>query len=311
MKKKLGEKRVGSRESGIRSKDSRYRIQDNPISKFKVQSSKFKVQNSLRELRAQVRALEAKSKLIEREKDAFISIVSHELRTPLSVIKGYLDLAADGIFGELPPALKEPILESRVNAERLSRLIENLLEVSRLEAGQLPFKWKSLSIHAIVSSALAEMEGGLRGKRLKVELKLEDNLPLILGDEEKVKKVLRNILQNAIKHSPNGGVIRVDSGIWVSRGKKPGKPEYIYISVLDSGGGIPRAMQKKIFNRFLQMEAPLTRRRNGTGLGLYYCKHVVEHHGGKIWVESREGKGSRFVFTLAVDPLLAKEKGRK
>ncbi|MEW6200353.1 MAG: HAMP domain-containing sensor histidine kinase, partial [bacterium] len=204
-----------------------------------------KLTSGAKKLQAKIRALENKSRLLEREKDAFISIISHELRTPLAVIKGYLDLAADGLFGEIPAALKEPILKSRENADRLHRLIENLLEISRLEAGQLPLKWKSISIHALVSGALMEIEEDMKSKSLTMNIKLDDDLPLILADEEKVKRVLLNLLQNAIRHSPVRGRILVESGRWDPHRKKASPSGFIYMSVADEGSGITSAMRRK------------------------------------------------------------------
>ncbi|MEW5944660.1 MAG: HAMP domain-containing sensor histidine kinase [bacterium] len=255
-------------------------------------------------MRRRVRELESRLKTLEQEKDAFVSIVSHELRTPLAVIKGYLDLASEGILGEIPPRLTEPILKSKESADRLHRLIENLLEVSRLEDGRLPLKWKSVSVHSLLSGAVSDMESQLKRKKLRLKLAIEDGLPLILADEEKMRRVLDQLLANAVTHSPAGEEVVVESGAWKGAGENAARaPSRVFIGVANRGEEIPPGMREKIFERFRQVEPPLTRRKGGSGLGLYYCKNIVELHGGRIWVESGRRGTVRFVFTLALDPL--------
>lgn len=271
---------------------------------------KKKKPESAAALRRQLRNAEKKLRALEQEKDAFISIISHELRTPLSVIKGYLELAADGILGEIPKPLQEPILKSKENADRLHRLINNLLDISRLESGELAFKWKSVSLHALISNTIAEQDEDLKKKKLQLKLNLEDDLPLVLADEEKIRRVLQHLMRNAINHSPRNGKITVEAKP-APRENRGGteqlEDQRVEISVHDMGKGIPSGMEERVFDRFFQGENPLTRQKNGAGLGLYYCKQVVEQHGGEIRVESSPRKGARFIFLISVDPLLKKE----
>lgn len=248
--------------------------------------------------------LEKRLREVEKEKDAFISIVSHELRTPLAVIKGYLDLAADGILGDIPEHLREPILKSKDSADRLHRLIENLLDISRLESPETAMKFKSISLHVAISSAISELESELKRKKITLKLRLSDDLPLILADEEKINRVLEHLLRNAISYSPKGKTVTVEARAQNGESRRKTAPRRVAVSVRDMGKGIPAALKNKIFERFFQGENPLTRQKDGVGLGLYYCKRVVEHHGGRIFYENAPGGGTVFTFTLPTDPLL-------
>ncbi|MCC6444544.1 MAG: PAS domain-containing protein [Armatimonadetes bacterium] len=231
---------------------------------------------------------------IERLKTAFVSTVSHELRTPLTSIKGFISTLlqdTEGYYDEETRHEFYTIIDQE--CDRLTRLISDLLNVSRIEAGRaLDLNLKTVNMAALIEK-VATVQRSYTSKHT-LSVKLSPALPPITADEDKVDQILTNLVSNAIKYSPNGGTITV---LGVEDGD-----EGVKISIIDQGMGIPKEQLGKVFERFHRVDNTDTRKVGGTGIGLYLVKHLVEAHGGRIWVESEVGKGSNFTFVLPPEP---------
>ena len=230
---------------------------------------------------------------IERMKTAFVSTVSHELRTPLTSIKGFISTLlqdVDGFYDKDTVHEFYTIIDQE--CDRLTRLISDLLNVSRIEAGRaLDLNPQPVQVSDIVDKVVAAQKSYTNKHEFAVDM--EQDLPTIVADTDKIDQILTNLTNNAVKYSPNGGVITV------SGRKSDGR---IRMAVSDQGMGIPKEHLEKVFDRFHRIDNRDTRKVGGTGIGLYLVKHLVEAHGGKIWVESEVGKGSSFIFELPKCP---------
>jgi two-component system phosphate regulon sensor histidine kinase PhoR len=230
-----------------------------------------------------------KEKELDKMKLQLLSTVSHELRTPLASIKGFTStlLREDVEWDEDAQREFLEIIDQESN--RLTELIENLLDMSRVEAGALSIEKERTDIRRLLQEAIAEIRAHA-GKHSFV-LDIPAKIPSITADPRRIRQVTHNLLQNAIKYSPDGGQITVRA--------TPGA-KYLTVQVSDEGLGIPQEHHDRIFERFFQVDSASTRRTGGSGLGLAICKSIVEAHGGRIWFESEPGKGSTFYFTLPV-----------
>ncbi len=234
-------------------------------------------------------AEEEKRRLEEmnRFKTHFVSLVSHELRTPLTSLMGFTELLMDKNLDKEKERRYIYIIHEE--AKRLSALVNDILDLSRIEAGKLELHKGPFSIDNAIRRMVDLYSARLDKHRILVEV--DEGLPPALGDREKVEQVLGNLLDNAIKYSPDGGCIKV------SARQADG---VIEVEVMDEGIGIPKEYLNKIFEPFGRVDTSMVRTTRGTGLGLTISKKIVELHGGRMWVESTEGKGSRFFFTLPV-----------
>lgn len=224
---------------------------------------------------------------IDQLRTTLLSTVSHELRTPIAGIKGYATLLLK-YYRSLKQAERAEWLEAiDQSTDRLTELIEHLLDMSRLEAGLLRMDFQPVKIRELLFTAFEEAK--LRAPKYKFITKIENKLPTITADARRIRQVIENILNNASKYSPEG------SKITVRAEEKAGE---VLISITDQGIGISPDEINKIFDRFYRIEQRLQKDPGGLGLGLSLCKALVEAHGGKIWVESQVGKGSTFYFTL-------------
>lgn len=230
---------------------------------------------------------------IERMKTAFVSTVSHELRTPLTSIKGFISTLLQDVDGFYDAdTVHEFYVIIDQECDRLTRLISDLLNVSRIEAGRaLDLNPGPVNLPDVVDKVVAAQKSYTNKHEFAVDL--EPDLPTIVADNDKVDQILTNLTSNAVKYSPHGGTITV-------AGKQ--NNGVIRMSVSDQGMGIPKEHMEKLFDRFHRIDNRDTRKVGGTGIGLYLVKHLVEAHGGKIWVESEEGKGSSFIFELPKCP---------
>ncbi|HEY1015408.1 MAG TPA: ATP-binding protein [Herpetosiphonaceae bacterium] len=236
---------------------------------------------------ANVRDL-TRQKRDEELQSTFISVMSHELKTPVAIIKGYAStlMRTDVTLDE--PTRQELLTGVEEEADRLARLIGDLLEVSRLQAGGLrlhPSEWSLPELAQRVVGAFAATVD----ERYEFQLRFEPDLPPVFADEERIHMVLSNLVSNAVKYSPNGGMIRV--GGWHEGGSA-------LVYVADEGIGIGPDELDKVFTRFYRVDNRLARETQGVGLGLFLTKQIIEAHGGRIWVDSTLGKGSRFMWTL-------------
>jgi PAS domain S-box-containing protein len=223
----------------------------------------------------------------EELKTTLISAISHELKTPVAIIKGYASTLRreDAHWDE--KTIKESLAAIEEESDRLSRMIDNILEASRIQAGVLKLEMGDVWIPKIADKVVDYYRR--QSPKHRFEVAFPPDFPVILADEERIREVLENLVSNAVKYSPNGGMIWV--GGWADKDK-------VYVYVVDQGIGIAEDEQEKIFERFYRADSPLKRRTKGVGLGLYIVKAIVEAHGGKIWVESKPGKGSKFIFWL-------------
>lgn len=223
----------------------------------------------------------------EELKSTFVSVISHELKTPVSLIKGYAGTLRreDARWDE--ETLRESLAVIEEESDRLNELIDNLLDASRLQAGALPLKLRSVALDDLARRMVHKFRSQT-GKHQFV-VNFPRDFPLVQGDEARLEQVLSNLLTNAIKYSPEGGTIGVGGRV---------RLDEVVVTISDQGIGIAPVEQPRVFDAFYRVDDAPTRRTQGTGLGLYLAKAVVEAHGGRIWVESEPGQGAVFGFSL-------------
>ena len=225
-----------------------------------------------------------------RHKSEFLANTSHELRTPLNAILGYAELIEDNIYGEVPPKIREVLQRIQSNGRHLLGLINDVLDISKIEAGQLYLSVTDYSMKDVVATVVTATESLANEKKLVLRAIVPENLPTGEGDERRITQVLLNLVGNAIKFTEVGEIeVRASS-----------EDAYFGLSVSDTGPGIPAEERDRIFEEFHQLDTSTTRTKGGTGLGLTISKKIIEMHGGRIWVESEVGHGSTFRFTLPV-----------
>ena len=225
----------------------------------------------------------------QRMKDEFVSIVSHELRTPLTSIRGSLGLLEGGVAGELPQKAKDLTRIARTNTDRLIRLINDILDLEKMESGQLELRRKTFSLGTVAHDVAGELGplAAQAGVTLDVQAMDEDAVYI---DRDRVHQVITNLVSNAIKFSPESGVVTVDI--------EPSNGSRVRLSVRDQGPGIAPRDLPRLFKKFSQLDSSTRRTKMGSGLGLVISKSIVDAHGGRIWVESEVGRGSVFIFEL-------------
>lgn len=228
-------------------------------------------------------------KELDKLKSEFVATASHELRSPLGIVRGYLEVVKDGILGEVNEDQRERLAKALAHVDELTSLTDELLDLSRIEAKKWKVVKKPLALAEVVTSALARVESKARERKHDITVDIPSNLPRVKADKESVVRVLANILDNAVKFTPEKGKIAIHA---------LDEEEKIHIVVEDSGIGISREHLPKIFDRFYTVESSLTKKLAGVGLGLSIAKGIVEAHGGEIWVESTPGKGTKVHFTL-------------
>ncbi len=248
-------------------------------------------------------------KEVDRMKTDFISTVSHELRTPLTSIRGFTEVIKKKLNGDIFPQfdisqnrnivksigrVKENLEIILSEGERLTALINDVLDISKLEAGKVEWKMEKFRLSDIIERGIGASSALFEQKRLPLINDIEDGLPEVIGDRDRLIQVVINLLSNAVKFTERGSV--------TCRVRKTGSE--IIVSVIDTGMGIAEVDREKVFEKFRQAGDTLTDKPTGTGLGLSICKQIVEYHGGRIWVESEPGKGSTFSFTI---PPISKE----
>ena len=231
-------------------------------------------------------------KRIETMKSEFISTVSHELRTPLTSIRGALGLVVDGFAGEVPEQAREMINIAHNNSERLVRLINDILDMEKIEAGKMAFVMQPIPLKALLESAVTDNAGYAATHDIRFEVMGDIPEVLVNADRDRMLQVLTNLLSNAAKFSPGGQTVSVSA--------IPREGNFVQVSVEDRGPGIPVEFHDRIFGRFAQADSSDTRQKGGTGLGLSITKAIVERHGGAIGFNTVEGKGSVFYFDLPV-----------
>ena len=223
-----------------------------------------------------------------KEKSDFLANMSHELRTPMNAILGFTEMVLDGLYGDVPAELKEPLADIQVNGRHLLRLINDVLDLSKIEAGRMELALGEYSIGEIIEIVRASLRSLAAEKGLEFAVNVPSDLPVAYGDYGRLTQCLMNLTGNAIKFTRHG---RVEIGVELVGS------ELIY-RVSDTGIGIPNDQLENVFKEFRQVDATVTREFGGTGLGLSITKKFVEMHGGRIWVESEFGKGATFFFAV-------------
>ncbi len=238
---------------------------------------------------AKLREQAAELSMAVRYKDEFLSIVSHELKTPITAITGFAELLCEELSGHLTTPQKGYVAQISAGADRLLALVNDLLDMGRIQAGRFAIYPAPMDLAGVVEDAIAHLAALSRQRHQKLTVMLADGLPELTADAERVRQVMLNLLSNAIKFTPERGRIEVH----VRRERSA-----VRLEVRDTGPGIPKGLQPRIFERFTQIDTSATRLVGGTGLGLSISKAIVEGHGGAIGVESAPGEGSTFWFTL-------------
>ncbi len=237
-----------------------------------------------------------KQKELDRMKANFIASVSHELRTPLVAMDKSIALLLSKTAGPVSEIQEQFLSIASRNLKRLSRLIDDLLDLSKMEARKMKVEYQQTSIDKIIDEVMATFNTWAETKSIKLEKRIDNNMPAINLDQARMIQVFNNLISNAIKFTPKGGKIGIEAHFLKNM-------QQIKVSVDDSGIGIPKDDLEKIFDKFYQTGERETADINGTGLGLSIVKEIIELHGGKIWVESEKGQGAKFIFTL---PLINK-----
>lgn len=230
-------------------------------------------------------------KRISKRKTDFISSVSHELRTPLTSIKGYASILLTGKLGSLTSDAQERIHKINRHSDELVRLVNDLLDISRIESGKVTMKQEASDLKSIVEGVLDLLSVQLKEKQTELRVDIPKDTQTVFVDTSQIKRVFINLIGNALKFIPPKGKITVKS-------HKIDKE--VRVDITDTGCGIPEEAQERIFDEFYRVDNPINQQVKGTGLGLSLVKHIIEAHNGKIWVKSKAGLGSTFSFTLPI-----------
>ncbi len=243
--------------------------------------------DEIAQLAARFNQMAAQLEQVESMRRQLIGDVTHELRTPLTSIKGYMEGLVDGVL----PSTPETFNQIHHEADRLSRLVDDLQELSRVEAKAYALDFRSVTVSNLVQTTVKRLSPQATAKRIRLSSSLPADLPHILADEDRITQVLVNLVANAIQYTPEGGDVTISAAR---------HEDEIYISVKDTGIGIPPEHVANLFTRFYRVDKSRSRNAGGgSGIGLTIAKHLVEAHGGRIWAESMgEGQGSTFSFSL-------------
>lgn len=250
---------------------------------------KEEVKKATRDLRIANKELQK----LDRAKSEFISIASHQLRTPLTIIKGYVSMMLEGSFGTLNEQQVDSLQKVYLSNERLIQLVEDLLSISRIESGRMEFTMQPLDLKTLVEEVVEELRPNAQKKNLYLHFEPQkEPLPLIKADKKKIHESISNIVDNAIKYTQKGGItVRITK-----------KRNRIITSIADTGIGIPKEEKRVLFQKFSRGKGMSLIHTEGTGLGLFVCRKLIEAHGGKVWVESKgKGHGSTFFVSLQID----------
>ncbi|HTY45166.1 MAG TPA: GAF domain-containing sensor histidine kinase [Patescibacteria group bacterium] len=238
--------------------------------------------------RALSQALE-EVKVVSKRKNDFISAVSHELRTPLTSIKGFAAILLDEKLGALPTAVKERLEKINIRSDELVHMVNDLLDIARIEAGKTVMKFEEQDIYDVINSVCDLIMIQCKNKNVELAVEPTKNVPKLLIDRSQVERVFINLLGNAVKFTPTNGKITIKTHV---------KDGAVQVDISDTGIGIPPEAIPKLFQEFYRVDTAAHQQLKGTGLGLSLVKHIIDAHKGKIWVESIPDKGSTFSFTL-------------
>lgn len=222
-------------------------------------------------------------------KSEFLASMSHELRTPLNVIIGFSELMVDKVPGKINEEQRQCLSDILDSSHRLLNLVNEVLDLSKVESGKMEFKLENVALTEVIESLTRTMLSVLAPRKQSLDIEIEEGLPAVHVDEGRLEQVLLNLATNSSKFTPDGGKLKIEA---------IKADNWCQVSVIDNGIGIKEEDQERIFEPFCWLDNPLTKEKSGTGLGLALVETIVEKYGGRIWVESEYGKGSRFTFTL-------------
>jgi PAS domain S-box-containing protein len=233
-----------------------------------------------------------REKMVERMKTEFVSLAAHQLRTPLAAIKWTLRMLLDGDLGEITEEQKDFIEKTYSSNERMIALINDLLDVTRIEEGRYLLKPTPASLEDVVQFVIKSYQEEIKRRKIKLEFqKPAKKTPQVMIDAEKMRIAIQNLVDNAVKYTPPQGTVTVSLKFTKKK---------IELSVKDTGIGIPKDQQERVFTKFFRAANVIRKETEGSGLGLFIAKNIIEAHKGKIWFKSKEGEGTTFYFTLPV-----------
>ena len=224
---------------------------------------------------------------IDEKKNEFVSVASHEMRTPMTSIKGSLELLLGGYAGELPAEATELLGISLTAVDRLVRLVNDLLDISKIESGKMELHLDRLAITECVNKSVRSLRALAEAHKVSIRAVQPETLPAVIADRDRIEQIVTNLLSNALKYTPPESEVRVET---------LQRDNMVRVSVCDQGPGIAPEHLEKVFDRFCQLAGA----KKGSGLGLTICRALVEQHGGRIWVESELGHGARFHMEVPV-----------
>lgn len=251
-----------------------------------------RVNEELSKTNIELSAANKELKSLDRMKDDFLSNVSHEFKTPLTSIQGYSQLIADGTLGQVNAQQKKAVDTVIRNSERLRRLVDSLLYLSRAQSGKLNYSFETLNLSDVIDHSIQDLALQAEGKDIRLEKNIPDDLPPVVADRDKMMDVFVNLVDNAIKFTPSGGKVSISANT---------SGDVLHLAVKDTGIGIPKDKIPNLFQRFYQVDSSVKRRYGGTGLGLYICKKIIKDHNGDIQVTSEEGKGTTIHIDLPLN----------
>ena len=243
---------------------------------------------------------------LSKVKTEFIAIISHELRTPLTSIKEGLALVLDDVSGPINTDQRNFLNIAKKNVDRLEDMITNILELTILESGSSAIYKRKMSINELIKEVYSSTSDNAEKANVRFEMELSDEVDMAWFDPNRMRQVLRNLISNAIKFNKPNGNIKISSKNDNIDGKN-----VIRISIQDTGTGISEDKISELFKAFNPLDSSMTRCYSGMGLGLAICKHIIELHGGEIWLETKKGVGTKFIFTLPITKESNRQGGKK
>lgn len=256
------------------------------------------LEEKIQERTERLEEAKAMAEAANRAKSEFLANMSHELRTPLNAIIGFSEALSEGLYGPLNEKQKEYLKDIERSGIRLLNTINDIIDVSRIEAGAVTLENAEFSLKELLFSSEAIFREKAKMHNIEMTYSVEEGLDIIKGDQRKLKQILVNLISNSIKFTPDGGKVNVIAKRAVNKYGDKVDADFIEISVEDTGIGIDEKDVPKLFQAFQQLESPYQKRYEGTGLGLFLIKRLIEMMGGKIWVQSEKGRGSKFTFVI-------------